>query len=204
MARQLVLLGDSVFDNKAYLQPGERDVLEHLRARLAPADWRAELWAVDGSVAADVPAQLERGRVEPPSVFVLSAGGNDALGYMDLLSDPSSDRFIEALLRLYDIREGFRETYAAALDRILIHGQPLIVCTIYDPVFADEPMQQAAKAALSVFNDVIGQEAGRRGLTVIELRDVCTDPADYANEIEPSERGGGKIADAILEALGQA
>ena len=32
---------------------------------------------------------------------------------------------------------------------------------------------------------------------MIELRAVCSEVADYANEIEPSARGGAKIAGAI-------
>jgi hypothetical protein len=201
VTRQLVLLGDSIFDNKAYLGPGERDVAAQLRARLLPAEWTVELWAVDGSVAAEVVQQVERGRLEPPTAFVLSAGGNDALGYADLLSDPAEESFVEALLRLYEIREAFRGTYAAALDRILDLGQALIVCTIYNPRFSDADTQRAGEAALSIFNDVIVHEALRRDLAVIDLRDVCTDDAHFANEIEPSEQGGAAIAQAIIEAV---
>lgn len=201
MPKQLILLGDSIFDNKAYVGAGERDVITHLRAKLLPADWSAELWAVDGSVAADVPHQLTRGRLEPPAVFVLSAGGNDALGYLDLLTDPATETFGEMLQRLHGIREGFRERYAATLDDILGRGQSLIVCTIYNPRFSQEPMQRAAEAALSLFNDAIVQEAFRRELAVIDLRDVCTDDAHYANEIEPSDLGGEAIANAIVAAV---
>ncbi len=200
MPKQLVLLGDSIFDNKAYLQPGERDVVAHLRAKLLPADWSVELWAVDGSAAADVSAQLDRGRLEPPAVFFLSAGGNDALGYADLLSDPATESLADVLLRLYGIRESFRESYATTLDRILDLGQPLTVCTIYNPRFTEDDMQQAAEAALSIFNDVIIHEAFRRDLAVIDLRDVCIDDVHFANEIEPSELGGEAIAEAIIVA----
>ena len=201
MPRQLVLLGDSIFDNKPYLQPGERDVVAHLRAKLMPADWSVELWAADGSKAADVLAQIDRGRLEPPAVFFLSAGGNDALGYADLLSDPAAESLAEMLRRLYDIREAFRESYAATLDRILDLGQPVTVCTIYNPRFTEDYMQQAAEAALSIFNDVIVHEAFRRDLGVIDLRDVCVDDVHFANEIEPSELGGEAIAEAIIEAV---
>jgi hypothetical protein len=201
MPRQLILLGDSIFDNRAYLQPGERDVVAHLRAKLLPADWTVELWAVDGSVCDDVSVQLDRGRLEPPAVFVLSVGGNDALAYADLLSDPTMESLADALQRLYGIREDFRERYAAALDRILDLGQPLIVCTVYNPRFPDDDTQIAAEAALSIFNDVIVHEAFRRDLAVIDLRDVCTDDADFAGEVEPSELGGEAIAEAIVAAV---
>jgi hypothetical protein len=201
MAKQLILLGDSIFDNKAYVGPGERDVAAHLRAKLDPSAWQAELWAVDGSVAGDVPAQLDGSIVHPPAVFVLSAGGNDALGYLDLLHDPASESFGEVLVRLHGIRERFRLPYAAALDRILALGQPLIACTVYNPRFPEEAIRKAGEAALSVFNDVIMQEALRRRLPLIDLRLVCTDDANFANEIEPSELGGAAIADAIIAML---
>jgi hypothetical protein len=53
-----------------------------------------------------------------------------------------------------------------------------------------------------LFNDVILRTAFERRLAVIDLRLVCTDPADYANQIEPSGRGGRKIAEAIARSLG--
>ena len=39
------------------------------------------------------------------------------------------------------------------------------------------------------------------GLPVIDLRAVCSEIADYANEIEPSAIGGAKIADAICRVV---
>jgi hypothetical protein len=35
-------------------------------------------------------------------------------------------------------------------------------------------------------------------IDLIELRLVCSSPADYANDIEPSTRGGERIAKAIV------
>jgi hypothetical protein len=45
----IVLLGDSIFDNAAYV-PGEPPVIEQLRAHL-PKNWQATLLAVDGVCA---------------------------------------------------------------------------------------------------------------------------------------------------------
>jgi len=59
-----------------------------------------------------------------------------------------------------------------------------------------------ARIALMLFNDVILRAAFERGLDVIDLRLVCTDPDDYANPIEPSGQGGRKIAATIASALG--
>ena len=54
------------------------------------------------------------------------------------------------------------------------------------------------------FNDVILRVAFESKLQVIDLRLVCTEPGDYANPIEPSSRGGEKIARAIMRSLGLA
>jgi len=44
--------------------------------------------------------------------------------------------------------------------------------------------------------------AFERGLQIIDLRLICTEPADYANPIEPSGCGGRKISGAIARSLG--
>jgi hypothetical protein len=54
----VILLGDSIFDNAAYVSGGP-DVVSQLRAAL-PAGWQASLLAVDGAVITDVPRQLAR------------------------------------------------------------------------------------------------------------------------------------------------
>ncbi len=55
-----------------------------------------------------------------------------------------------------------------------------------------------------MFNDVILRVAFEHHLPVIDLRLVCNEPVDYANPIEPSGRGGRKIAGAIARAIGAA
>ena len=52
-------------------------------------------------------------------------------------------------------------------------------------------------AAIRLFNDVIAREAFSHGLTLIDLRLVCSEDTDFANPIEPSVAGGAKIAAAI-------
>jgi len=201
VTRSLILLGDSIFDNGVYVQPGERDVAAHLRARLPSADWTVELRAVDGSIASQVPAQLSSAPIGPSDILVMSAGGNDALGSIELLSDPRPYTFSQVLAHLYAVKEAFRSAYAATLDALLSYQRPAVVCTVYNPQFDEELMQHTAEAALSLFNDVIMQEAVRRRVPMIDLRLICTEPAHFANPIEPSNEGGARIADAIASAV---
>ncbi len=194
----VVLLGDSIFDNGAYTDGGP-DVLTQLR-RLLPDGWEAALLAVDGHRTEDVSRQVSR---LPPHAthLVLSVGGNDALAHGDLLQRPARSA-AEVLSLLAEAAEGFERRYRRLVTLLLERRIPLTVCTIYNGNFPDPEFQRIASAALCTFNDVILRVAFERALTVIELRLVCTDPADYANPIEPSSAGGSKIARAIAAAVG--
>jgi GDSL-like Lipase/Acylhydrolase family len=199
MASHIVLLGDSIFDNCAYTG-GAPDVVGHLR-ELLPAAWRATLCAVDGSTAADLSEQF----VDVPSDgshLVISTGGNDALLNSDLLGTSVSST-AEALSLFGDRIWRFEQAYRAAIDGALAMRRDTTVCTIYNGNL--EAREAAlARVALMMFNDVILRVAFERGLRVIDLRLVCTEAADYANPIEPSGRGGRKIAQAISRSLGAA
>jgi len=64
-------------------------------------------------------------------------------------------------------------------------------------------LQKVAVAGLTVFNDCIVSAAFTHGLPLLDLRLICTEDGDYANPIEPSARGGEKIARAIVEFVEQ-
>ena len=196
-AGHLVLLGDSVFDNKAYIAGGP-DVVTQLRGRL-PAGWRCTLAAKDGAVVSHVPGQLDRA-VQDATHLVVSPGGNDALRQEAVLREPARS-VGEALARLAQVRDGFQQDYRAMLDAMLPRALPTAVCTIYDPRFPDPSRQGLAIAGLALFNDVIVREAFARSLALIDLRLVCNEPGDLANPIEPSVQGGGKIAAAITRLM---
>jgi GDSL-like Lipase/Acylhydrolase family len=188
----VILLGDSIFDNAAYV-PDRPAVIDQLRQAL-PKGWRATLLAVDGSVIDDVARQL--GNVPADAThLVISVGGNDALGTASILSEPAST-VGDALQILQDERDQFRKSYRAMLRAVSDMGKPTCICTIYDAVPGLGP---AEKAALAGFNELILREAIAAGIPVIDLRVVCERPGDYSHvsPIEPSMVGGGKITRAI-------
>ncbi len=190
----VVLFGDSIFDNQSYVQPGEPDVIRQLRARL-PADWETTLLAVDGNVTTDIVRQLAHLPTDATHL-VISVGGNDALGHLDMLTSPASS-VAEALTRLAAIQDQFEPTYRSMLATVLARKLPTAVCTIYNGNFPDPTYQRIATFGVTSWDDTIIRCATERGLPVLELRLICTEAADYANPIEPSARGGEKIADAI-------
>ncbi len=187
-----VLLGDSIFDNAAYV-PGEPEVAAQLRARL-PADWRITLLALDGDVTLGVLRQLERLPADATHLLV-SCGGNDALGYLPMLEDRAKS-VAEVLARFAQIRAQFAQDYRRMLERSFAARAQVAVCTIYDGIPGLEPPQHAA---LTMFNEVILREALAAGAGVVDLRLICSEPADYSalSPIEPSSRGGEKIARAL-------
>jgi hypothetical protein len=210
MNGHLVLLGDSILDNGAYTDGGP-DVVTHLRG-MVPAGWRATLLALDGSLIGDLEEQLSALPVDTTHI-VVSVGGNNVLMNLDVLrarvrSEP------EALVKLGHRVALFEGAYRVAINRVLHLGKALTLCTIYnaslDTDAGAEAMgfstEEAAAALvmLTTFNDVILRVAFEAKLRVIELRLVCTEPADYANAIEPSVRGGEKIARAIVRSFGLA
>jgi len=190
-------LGDSIFDNVAYTSGGP-DVVSQLR-RLLPGGWSATLLAVDGARTDDVTRQLTRLPANA-SDLVLSVGGNDALAHGDLLDGPAASA-AQILGFLADAASQFERRYRAIVVQLLRRRLPLTVCTIYNGNFPDPEFQRIAATALCVFNDAILRVAFEHALTVIDLRLVCSEPADYANPIEPSSVGGAKIARSILETL---
>jgi hypothetical protein len=195
----VVLLGDSIFDNRAYVAGGP-DVLAHLRGRL-PEGWRATLAAVDGAVTGGVRAQLAQVPLDATHL-VLSIGGNDALRQEGILGKGARS-VGEGLSRLAALRDAFRADYRAMLELVLGRRLPVAVCTVYDPRFADPLRRQLGIAGLALFNDVITREAFARGLPVLDLRLVCDGDADFANPIEPSVQGGAKIAGEIARMLSE-
>ena len=89
------------------------------------------------------------------------------------------------------------------LEGVPALGLPTAICTIYYPRFSDAPLQKVAAAGLTVFNDCIVRAAFAHGLPLLDLRLICTEEGDYANQIEPSSQGGEKISRAIAEFLKQ-
>ena len=193
VAKHIVLLGDSIFANGAYVGDGP-DVIEQVNTRL-PSGARASLNAMDGSVTSGVRLQLQ---IAPKDAthFVVSAGGNDALHYASLLGEKASS-VSEALEKLATVREAFAQDYRAMLDEVMARGLPVAVCTIYDARFTDAKQRRLASLGLTLFNDCITREASARALALIDLRLICTAAEDLANPIEPSVIGGAKIASAI-------
>jgi lysophospholipase L1-like esterase len=192
--KHIVLLGDSVFDNAAYVGPQEPDVRRQLQDHLGPGAL-ATLMARDGSVLADIPAQL-RTLPRDATHIVISAGGNDALAVSGVLDERVAS-VAAALERLATEADHFSRKYFEMLQNALMHTRSTAVCTIYEPRYPDPNRRRIAAAALSLLNDRITKQAFAARVTLIDLRLICDQDDDFANPIEPSVKGGDKIASAL-------
>ncbi len=194
----ILLLGDSIFDNKTYVGANGKDVITHLRENLQNHS-QATLRADDGSLIENVSRQLLDTPMDTTH-FVVSVGGNNAIMNADVLQ-MKAENSAQVFIELAERRDAFELQYKEMLRNIRSKNLPTAVCTIYFPNFSEAIFQSLAVTALSVFNDVIIRQACTYGLPIIDLRLICNERSDYANEIEPSDKGGKKIAMKILEVV---
>jgi hypothetical protein len=189
---QLALVGDGILANGAHTK-GAPDSAAALR-QLLPA-WTVSLVAGEGSTMSDVESQL----VKLPAnvdLAVLSVGGNDAMRHVDLLQLPaaSSGETLDALIAMAD---GFAGIYERVVKSVRERVPRLVLCTMYEPPLVGKNTANRARVLLTMLNDGVFRAAYRRGLDVLELRAICTDAADFTQQISPSATGAAKIARAI-------
>lgn len=195
---RIALLGDSIFDNARYVAGGP-SLIRQVQQRLPPT-WLASLLAVDGHTTADVRRQVVK-LPQDATHLVLSVGGNDALGALPRLEAPAATA-LKALDVLSGIQARFQTDYRSLIATLLDQNKPLLVCTIYDAI---PGLAQGLKTAVGLYNDVILREAIAHDLPVLDLRMICTEPDDYSakSPIEPSYKGGDKLAIALVAAIAQ-
>ena len=210
--KHIVLAGDSIFDNGSYV-PGQPDVAQQLRNQLGE-DSNVTLLAIDGDVTKDVHNQLTQ-LPEDTSHLFISVGGNDALGQLQIFTDPVSS-VGEGFLKFSRVQTTFQQEYKAMLENALSLNIPTTICTIYKPCFyhpdmsrvgsyvgngvSNTDLQNVSVTALTAFNDVILQEAVTTGIPLMDLRVMYDNVADYANPIEPSTIGGQKMV-SVMESI---
>jgi lysophospholipase L1-like esterase len=197
--KTLVLFGDSILDNAPYTG-GAPDSTAHLR-RLLP-DWNVDRHARDGAVMSDIPHQVKQLKARP-AVAVLSVGGNDVVRHIGIL-EPRQANTSDLLRQLLRIADVFEEEYERVARAVAEHADRTVLCTIYEVELEPRAYAELARVPLSMLNDRIVRTASRLGIDVLELRSVCTTPADFVMQIEPSAQGAEKIANAIAAVVGEA
>lgn len=199
VSKHLVLAGDSIFDNDSYVL-GEAGVIEQLRCAI-PANCSASKIAVDGHCIKHVKSQLEN-LPSNATDLIVSVGGNDARFHSHLLTKVKHPNDLAPLMSA-PLAE-FAADYNGMLDTVMATGLQVYVCTIYTAIpFEDPILRKFAPLAIGKFNEVIMAEASAKGVSVLHLQDVCTEVDDFStvSPIEPSNQGGQKIVNHIVEVV---
>ena len=224
MSKKILLLGDSIIDNKSYVLDGELDVTAHLKKLYSDQpDVTITNNAVDGDTMYDLEYNhLDTSDIEAASYIIVSIGGNDLLHNISFLQttselskimgkdarigkwgvkelNPSRNRVFEETY--FEIIKPFTKQYETIVANLSSHRANLLLCTVYegDLVDSDEfsDVNNSSKTMVSLFNDIVYRTANKYRADVLELREIFVRPEDYANPIEPSHIGGGKLAKAI-------
>ena len=193
------LLGDSIIDNKVYVGEGELSVTEHLQHNSSS---NFTMIAVDGDTTEDVLENQLDNLKEPVSHIVLSIGGNDLLQNLHLLQDETSGMKF-ALEKSSELIGEIQENYTKILEHLSNYDAKVLLCTVYEGDLKSDVMlaqfDKAGQAMLKMHNDTVYYLASKFEVDVLELRNIFTNKEDYANPIEPSHIGGGKLAKAIIQ-----
>ena len=112
----VVLLGDSIIDNKAYVEQDEPDVATQLSALLGD-EHKVTSCAIDGSMTSDIATQLDNVPSDATHI-VISMGGNDLINVISYAEYPV-DSTMEAMIVLsnlsYEFRQNYRRVSAASI-----------------------------------------------------------------------------------------
>lgn len=180
-SRRILLLGDSILDNRVYVSSGQSvaDLLQ--KATLEPG-YEVGLFAVDGATIREVEAQINQLPMEyntAETILVLSVGGNDFLYGSDYATtERAYVRLVERLRGSF----GLCKLYLVNLYRPL------------DPLFA------IYYRIIDKWNRLL-QEIVQKGIAdgVVDVFSVINEPEDLVMKIEPSATGGAKIVAAIVD-----
>ena len=196
------LLGDSIIDNKSYVQHGEFSVLEHLEHQ---SDLEFQQLAYDGHTTENVlSGQILSPTVQTSSHLVLSIGGNDLLYNIPFLYEGPIENINGAIAGVQQyIFTPRQQRYETIVEKLSSHRANLLLCTVYEGDLgrSDEyrDVLDSSKIMVSSFNDMVYKTANKYNADVLELRHIFTSSKDYANPIEPSHIGGEKLAQSILQ-----
>ena len=196
---KVTLLGDSIIDNKVYVESDELSVLEHLEHI---SDDEFLQIALDGATTDHVlSSQLEHVSEEDTHT-VLSVGGNDLLNNISFLTQDfrySPNRVLEQLRQML---LPINKNYEAIVQKLTDYRATPLLCTVYegDLVGSEEfdSIAESARSMVSFFNDSIYRIGSKYNIEVLELREIFVTSEDYANPIEPSHKGGQKFAKEIV------
>jgi len=193
--RHVVLIGDGLGNLAQQHRRGAGALADKLMpGRREP--WKLSLVSADELLGA---AQLFS-FPEDATHVVISIEGNRAIQESGLLEGkPASME--EGLARLSFAADQFEDKVAALIHAAQAARLPIVICSMWPPRYPQPTRQRAAVAALGIFNSRILRRALDARISLIDLRKICDEPQDYADQTMLSRSGLQKAANVIARAL---
>jgi hypothetical protein len=182
----MVLLGDSVLKNESYVQSG-MSVSEYLKSKM-PSTYS---YALNDSTIVDVYHQLGQIPLDynhPNCCIFLSVGGNDILS--------SHVENIESLRPIFMAYTKLIRSLKTRMDK-----SKLFLVNIYYPSSLKYSQYTPILAEWNKMIDDYAYNSANNIAGVVRLNEILKEKSDFTHEIEPSESGGLKVAEAILKSI---
>jgi len=178
----IVLIGDSILNNSAYV-PKNKSVADILKMKTE----NVFNYAKDGATLQDCYEQLDHipEKLNTNNTYIfISIGGNDILNNRGKLNSTEIRKLFDSYLSLInDIRVKFSQAKINILN-------------LYIPT---NKAFQSYKESIDQWNGLIKDYSNKAGAmyNIIYLNTLFIEPEDFVYNIEPSEVGSKKIAEAI-------
>jgi hypothetical protein len=191
--QSIVLLGDSILKNNSYVSNGKA-VDNILQERSLKNDKNIELYSLaeNNSKIVDVYSQINKIPLSinnKSTTIFLSSGGNDILSfYVDQNGDTSDTGFLNTMLAAY------KKLVKAIQTRV-----DLCQIVLLDVYYPTSNQFAQYKPILEEWNGLITDYARENSLGLLQISQIVTSNDDFTLGIEPSEKGGEKIAQSILD-----
>jgi lysophospholipase L1-like esterase len=184
--KTIVLLGDSILKNNSYVSNGKGvdNILEERNANVVSlAENNSKIIDVYGQIG-KIPLDINN---VSTSIF-LSSGGNDILFfYVDQHGDTTDTGFLNTMMAAY---KKLVKSIQTRMNKCQI-----VLVDIYYPV--SNPFAQY-KPIIEEWNTLISNYARENSFGLLQISQSVTSSDDFTLGIEPSEKGGEKIAQLIL------
>ena len=184
----IVLLGDSILKNNSYVKNGLsiEDILRDKRGD------NLHCLALNNSTVVDVYSQIDSIPLElnnENTTIFLSSGGNDILSqYVDKRdSDVSDSQVLNVIFIAYKKMVKSLQTK--------MNQSKIVLIDIYYPT-SNQFSQY--KPIIQEWNNMLEKCAREKSFGLIQISKNVTESDDFTLSIEPSEKGGEKIAQSIL------
>jgi hypothetical protein len=192
-SRAIVLLGDSILKNNSYVPDGKA-VDNILEERSLKNDKNIELYSLaeNNSKIVDVYSQINKIPLDinnKSTTIFLSSGGNDILSfYVDQQGDTTDTGFLNTMLAAYK-----------KLVKSIQTRMDLCQIVLLDVYYPTSNQFAQYKPILEQWNSLIATYARENSLGLLQISQIVTSNDDFTLGIEPSEKGGEKIAQSILD-----